>query len=254
MTPSSRPDSSKAKRKAPPATQAAGPPQRLSYGLPVDAVTGRDASSVTAEFKGAKIDHLFAFDTISPNPDQLDVKVHLAPETPPGRYEGTAFVGSREFPIVAEVAARPRGRANPSRLQLEVQPGGSAEAEVEIFNAGNVPLDLTGRSSFNLLAEAGLDEALFAAIDPDVPPEKQRIEVLLDRLAARNGGEVKVAASAKPPQIEPGEAATLRLALTFSGQLQPGHRYTGSWKPDGLRLRFTITVADPTPTETAKPA
>ena len=136
---------------------------------------------------------------------------------------------------------RPRLEADPRRLSVEVAPGGTASVELTILNTGNVPRDLSGASTFCIFDGQGTEHAFWAALATDPPEGKQRIDVLLDDLAESHGGLV-TARVEKGAAVEPGESRDVRLTLRFSDRLQPGKRYAGSWRVDGLRIPVRVTT------------
>ena len=226
-----------------------GPPDRLASLLPVAGAAGAAREAVkepAANLRGAEVRGLTVRTLARSGLDARRATLRLPRSTPPGTYEGSAEIEGQEVPIVAEVEERPRLEADPRRLSVEVAPGGTASVDVTILNTGNVPRDLSGASTFCVFDGQGAEHAFWAALATDPPEGKQRIDVLLDDLAESHGGLV-TARVEKGAAVKPGESRDVRLTLRFSDRLQPGKRYAGSWRVDGLRIPVRVT------TPTAKP-
>jgi hypothetical protein len=170
--------------------------------------------------------------------------LRLPRSTPPGTYEGAVEIGEAALPIVVEVEPSPRLEASPSLLAFESSPDAEVTSNVSILNVGNVPWDLPAASTFCIFDGAGIEHAFWVALANDPPAGKARIDVLMDDLAEFLGGLVEVRARAKEKAIAPGESRDVQLTLKFSDRLRPGRTYSGSWGPDGLRLRVQVTVPE----------
>jgi len=220
-----------------------GPPDRLASLLPVArAAAAREAvKEPAANLRGAEVRGLTVRTLARSGLDARRVTLRLPRSTPPGTYEGSAEIEGQEIPIVAEVEERPRLEADPRRLSVEVAPGGTASVAVTVLNTGNVPRDLSGASTFCIFDGQGTEQAIWAALATDPPEGKQRIDVLLDDLAESHGGLV-TARVEKGAAVKPGESRDVRLTLRFSDRLQPGKRYAGSWRVDGLRIPVRVTT------------
>jgi hypothetical protein len=174
-------------------------------------------------------------------PAQL--RVRLAPTTPPGRYEGAATVGDRTVPVIIEVEPAARLRATPTRFETTAEPGGTNTVEVALVNTGNVAVDIPARSSFCLFDGGGIDHAVWAALTADPPEGKGRMDVLLDDLAVSHGGLVDVRVRDGAGSLAPGERRLCRIDLGWADRLRPGRTYAGSWEVAGLRLPIRVRTA-----------
>lgn len=223
-----------------------GPPRRLLVALPADRAPRIDTTApIEATLEGATIQSISLSGPRRRDPGGPRIKLRLDPLTPPGRYEGTATVGGLELPIVAEVQPRVFVRHEPAVIELEVQPGATAELTVTLQNLGNVPTGAPEVSSFTLLDREGFSDAFYRAIGPPPPEGKQRVDVFFDDLAASNGGEVRATVVApKSDRIAPGDTATLTLRLAFAEKLRPGAQYAGAWNIDATHVPVRITVPD----------
>ncbi len=219
-----------------------GPPDRLASLLPRTAVPAEPAEAEPAvSLEGADVQGLRVRSPARAGEEAREAMLRLAGTTPPGRYAGSAEIGGREVPIVAEVEPRPRLRAQPRRLELEAEPGATATVEVTLLNVGNVSCEVSKASTFCLFDGHGVEHAVWAALSNEPPKGRQRIDVLLDDLAASHGGLVE-ARVGKAVRVDPGAAQEVQLKLDFSDRLRPGHRYSGAWETDGLRLPVRVSV------------
>lgn len=224
-----------------------GPPSRLTGLLPEAPAGGEpEVSLARVEVRHVSLRGL----GVGPG---ATVTIRVAESTAPGMYEGTLRIGEAAFPAVAEVEARPRLRGHPSRLSLAVGPAAESAAEVTVVNVGNTPCEVSGRSKFGLLDDLGPGHAFWTALTSEPPRGKQRVDVLLDDLAGTQGGLVEVSVE-DGGTIPPGGSRTVRLALRFSDRLRPGHSYSGTWEPEGLRLPVRVTVPKAAPKRPAKAA
>jgi hypothetical protein len=185
-----------------------------------------------------------------------ELRLSLAADTPPGRYEGAATLGDRTVPIVIDVEPAARLRASPSRFETSATPAGSETVEIEITNAGNQLVEIPARSSFCLFDGGGIDHAVWAALTTEPPEGKGRADVLLDDLATSHGGLVDVRVRDGAGSIVPGAQRTCTVELRFSDRLRPGHRYAGAWEVAGLRVPIRVETprAKPSVTKVAAPS
>lgn len=232
-----------------------GPPRSLWFGIPREAVSGVQRHEIEATLDGAVIDRVTLAGLRSRTPGRGPrIKVRVDPFTPPGRYEGTATIGTTKIPIVAEVGRAITVRADPPVIEVRPRPGETMHVEVTIENLGNVPTDVPAESSFTLLDRSGFGDAFYHSIAEPPPAGKQRIDVLFDDLAASNGGRVVATATddtAGP--ILPNGSRTIQLALAFSEQLRPGAQYAGGWNIDAIHIPVRVAVPPAEPTSAAKP-
>jgi hypothetical protein len=229
-----------------------GPPERLATLLRAPAVRALgDERPPSATLRGAEIRGL----KVRPiSRDRADVgwaTLRLPWSTPPGRYSGSAEIGGQTVSIVAEVEPRPRLEAEPRRITLEADPGGTATVDLELVNTGNVPCEVPGTTTFCLFDGRGLEQAAFAALASEPPEGRKRIDVLLDELSESHGGLVtaKVKGDAT---IATGESGRVQLTLRFSDRLRPGKRYAGSWRGEGLRVPIRVTASEAGPRRRAR--
>jgi hypothetical protein len=206
---------------------------------PGDPTGRRSAAAVALHIEGLVPERVHVRGRRDPDaPAQL--RVRLAPSTPPGRYEGEATVGGKTVPVVIEVEPAPRVRAAPARFAVTAEPAGSGTVEVELANTGNVPVEIPARSSFCLFDGGGIDHAVWAALTAEPPEGKGRMDLLLDDLATSHGGLVDVRVRAGAGALAPGERRTCQVELGWSDRLRPGRTYAGSWEVGGLRLPIRV--------------
>lgn len=233
---------------------AAGPPRWVTFGVPGETIESLAGAPIEATLKGATIAQIGLTGLITRVGESAgpQIRVVVDPLTPPGRYEGTATIGKRKLPLVADVAPTIRVRTDPSRLELQARPGETVEVAVRLHNLGNVPTDVPALSGFSLLDRSGFGEALDHALREPPPAGKQRVDVLFDDLAESHGGEVLAAASSKPAgPVAPGATAEVHLSLTFSDRLRPGAEYAGAWNIDATHVPVRVRVPDDAPVLTA---
>ena len=230
-----------------------GPPDRLASLLPPSAAAVEEEAAATpaASLRGAEVRGLSVRRPGRAGTGTRRATLRLPRSTPPGTYRGSAEIGGELVPIVAEVEGRSRIEAEPRRLELEAGPGESVAVDVTLLNTGNVPVDLSGVTEFCIFDGRAFEHAFWAALTTDPPEGKQRVDVLFDDLAESHGGLVAVKA-ANGGVIEPGESRNATLTLRFSDRLQPGKRYAGSWRADGLRLAVSVTTPATKPKRAAR--
>lgn len=231
-----------------------GPPDRLASLLPGSLVPAEPAEAEPAvNLTGADVHGFRVQSRARAGEDARTATLRLPGTTPPGTYAGSAHIGGREVAIVAHVERRPRLRAHPRRLELEVEAGATSTVELTLLNAGNVPCDVSNASTFCVFDGGGIGHAVWAALSSDPPEGQRRIDVLLDDLAASHGGLVEARVE-RGIRIAPGASDAVQLRLDFSDRLRPGHRYAGAWETDGLRLPVRVSVPARKRTRAAKAA
>ena len=249
MTPE-RVRGAKATEASGPAIVLRGPPRRLAAVLPPAGAASDKAAAATAAVSvvvdGVATEKVRVRTRREPDvPSEL--RVRLAPSTPPGRYAGVATVGDKTVPLVIEVQPVPRLRATPGRLETVAGPAASETVEIQVANHGNLPVDIPERSSFCLFDASGIDHAVWAALTKDPPEGKGRADVLLDDLAASHGGLVDVRVRDGAGSIAPGDQRTCRLELRWPDRVRPGRRYAGAWEVAGLRVPIRVDTPDAKP-------
>jgi hypothetical protein len=215
----------------------AGRPDRLEAVL-------RDVSieaEATATLTGVEARHFRLRPLSRGDSSGVRATLKLPATTAPGTYRGVVRIGERELAAAVEVEPHRRARSHPPRLSVEAGPSSSRSVELAVANEGNVAFTVPAKSSLCLFEGDGIHHAIWAALTSDPPKGKQRIDVLLDDLADSHGGLVDVRAK-RQVSIEPGEAQTVVLTLTFSDRLRAGHAYTGTWEPGGLRVPLHVSV------------
>lgn len=230
-----------------------GPPDRLSSLLPAAAaVADRDeAPEAAASLLGVEVRGLTVRPLARAGVDARRATLRLPRSTPPGTYRGSAAIAGQEVPIEVEVEPRPRLEADPRRISVEAAPGGTAAVEVTLVNTGNVPCDVSETTTFCLFDGRGLEHAVWAALASDPPEGSRRVDVLLDDLASSHGGLVTTRVE-NGAEIASGETRTVRLTLRFSDRLEPGKRYAGAWRADGLRVPIRVTTPAAKPKRAAR--
>ena len=234
-----------------PAVVLRGPPRRLASNHLPDGVgslaTGRlPMSAVSVLVDGAVPER--ARIRVGRQPGaRAQLRLRLASDTPPGRYEGAATVGDQTIPILIDVEPAARLHASPSRFETSAEPGGAETIQIELMNGGNLPVDIPARSSFCLFDGGGIDHAVWAALTMEPPEGKGRADLLLDDLAASHGGLVDVRVRDGAGSIAPGTQRACQVELRFSDRLRPGRRYAGAWEVAGLRVPIRVETPRPKP-------
>jgi len=235
-----------------PAVVLRGPPRRLAAVEPLPtAVVPRDAArgaaaGISILVAGAEPERVRIRSGRGPG-DGHELRVRLAPSTPPGTYEGVATVGESTVPVRIEVEPAARLRAVPSRVEVRAEPSGAAAVEIRLTNGGNVPVDIPARASFCLFDGSGIDHAVWAALTTEPPKGSGRMDVLLDDLAASHGGLVDVRVRGGAGPLAPGESRTCLVDLGWSDRLRAGRRYLGAWDVAGLRIPVRVETASKAP-------
>jgi hypothetical protein len=215
-----------------------GPPHRLSAFLPLrNRPAGSPPEVVDAQLEGVPIEDAH---TRSSRGAGATLRLRVSASTAPGRYVGTATVGERSVPIVAEVDPRVRLLAQPRPLVLHGQPGADAEAAVVVTNVGNVRCEVPGRSSVGLLPENAWGAAFWKAISTRATNGGDRVATLLDELA-RGAALVRVTVEGADTTLRPGDARELHVRLRLPESLVGG-TYIGTWEPPGLGLPVRVVV------------
>lgn len=238
---------------------ASGPPRWMTFNVPGETLQSLAGQPIEAKLKGAKVAQVSLSGLTDPGiGEELPrIRVVVDPLTPPGRYEGTATIGKRTVPLVAEVEPTVRVRTDPSRIELDARAGETVEVTVKLQNLGNVPTDVPAATSFALLDRSGFGDAFDHALREPPPEGKQRIDVLFDDLALSHGGEViAIAKKDADGPVEPGTIGTVTLSLTFSDRLKPGAEYAGSWNIDATHIpvRIKVPADGPAAAAAAEPA
>jgi hypothetical protein len=228
---------------------ARGEPRRLKCVLSIEsqAADATGIRALEASLEGVKVEGIKVFSASVRDPSRLRLSLRTPSTTPPGRYPGSVRIGERTIAIDAEIAPHLQVRADPARLVVVATPRSTRTAELTLLNTGNVPCEVPMSSTFCLFDGHGVDHAFLVALTTDPPPEKQRIDLLLDDLAESHGGLVRARATQGQGPIPPGEAREIRLRLRFSGRLRPGRQYAGAWDLPGLRVPVRVTAIEPAP-------
>ena len=175
--------------------------------------------------------------------DAAYLRLSLPQSTPPGTYEGVLHAEEGDVPVVAEVEEYPSLQLAPSQLQLSAEVGGEAEAHLTALNDGNVPLEIGRTHAFGLFDVVGAERGIRAAFTDDVDQGRQRLDRLVDELAASHGGLARVRVTAGDGVLDPGDVRELRCVFRFSDDLEPGHTYSGTWPLHTLRYYVRVSVA-----------
>jgi hypothetical protein len=225
-----------------------GPPDRLGSLLRAPtgprkrAQKGEAGAPARASLEGADVRGLRVRPMVREGGAVSRATLRLPRWTPPGTYTGSAEIDGETVPIVAEVEPRPRLEAEPHRITVEADPGGTAAVELELVNTGNVPCEVPGATTFCVFDGRGLEHAVWAALASDAPKGRERVDVFLDDLSESHGGLVTVNVESGAT-IAAGESRRVQLTLQFSDRLRPGKRYAGSWRSDGLRVPVRVTTS-----------
>jgi hypothetical protein len=228
----------RAAAKRAPALTFRGPPQRLTTLVPLPA--GADVGEPRALLEGVEVRGV----SLRPPRDGAAhgrVLLRLSKMTPPGRYAGSVELGGGPVPVVVEVEPQPRVEASPSRLRVDVEPGGEVTVGITLANVGNVPFDVPAVTRSCVFDQGGVDHAFWVALASEEAETRSRIDLLLDDLAGSHGGLVEM--RARPSEaIAPGGVQDVELTLRFSDRLQPGGVYSGAWDAEGLHVRLRVDV------------
>ncbi len=222
----------------------------MTFNVPGETIESLAAQPIEATLKGAKVAEVTVSGLTDPGFGKTAprIRVVVDPLTPPGRYEGTATIGKRKVPLVAEVEPTVRVRTDPTRIELEARPGETVDVTVRLQNLGNVATDVPVKATFALLDRSGFGDAFDHALREPPPEGKERVDVFFDDLAQSHGGEVIATAVRDPDEpVAPGATGTVHLSLRFSDRLKPGAEYSGSWNIDATHVPVRITVPEEIP-------
>lgn len=168
----------------------------------------------------------------------------LPPTTAPGSYEGTVQIGEERIPVTVEVQPQPELDVAPSAIALRAEPGGEATVDLVLANRGNVPVELRRAYAFDLLGRNALEEAVHAALRGSVERGADRFERFADELAARHGGQVRVALEEGAGRLDPGDARPVSALFRLPDELEPAATYTSTWPLENLNIWIEVTVEE----------
>ena len=175
---------------------------------------------------------------------RTQVRLMLAPGTPPGSYPGTMHTPQGDLPAVIRVQDRPHLIVTPTMLRIAASPGGSVTQHLTVANAGNVPCTIGRAYAFGLFETDGLDRAVGAGLLAGTGG-LDRVATIADSLADSHGGLVRVSVREGAGVLNPGETRQLVAVLRFSDRLRPGQQYFSSWRLADVCAPVLIDVAPP---------
>lgn len=181
------------------------------------------------------------------------VRVRFPRDTEPGTYRGSIQVGDESLPFEAEVVGRARLDIEPRALSLTGAPGGTLNVALQVANRGNEAWNIPEQHDFCFFDWAALEPALGAALGREPAEGRQRLDVLMEKLASSHGGFARAVVSDGAGAIAPGETRALEVAIRLPENLEPGRSYSASWRLHGRRVRiFLETTAAKTRTTRSK--
>jgi hypothetical protein len=212
-----------------------GPPELVEATVPVNPSRRRTVRVVLDEDEGEPEQEVRAL-TAPAGPLTL-VRLVLPATVAPGERRGRVLAGDDEYPVVVVVTASRALTVHPGTLDLLLG-GGSAEAELQLTNTGNVAIDLPATSGFGLIREGALDTAIGAALTSD-EQGLDRVARAADTLADLHAGVLRARLGDEPQALPPGETRLLRVRFELQGELPPDRSYGGSWRLGPATLQVT---------------
>jgi hypothetical protein len=231
-------------RKPPPPLRLQGPPRGLQTLLPPSAWDFSELPAVEVDV---------------PRPEDVSVQVatlpggagralrlELSATTPPGSYRGLVRLARDKWPLTIDVAPHPKLVVVSGPMHVTAEPGGEADAELQVANMGNVSCELPAVYAFGLFEVHGLDHSLAVGFTADVAG-LDRVGLIADELAASHGGLMRVRVHEGSGQLGPGDARALRVTLHLDPQVRPDCAYFGYWQvhESGCTLPVNVTVTAP---------
>lgn len=223
-----------------------GPPRRASARVPSDAAFGRTVPVVIR--MGNELRRLRA-DVRLPGvgTGAGEVRLHLPPETPPGRYTGHASVDGEDREVVVVVEPLLRLRVRPEQTILEAAPGSRPEFSIEVTNAGNVAWQVPKAAAFDMDASEGQDRALGRALRARLDPGERRVDRFFEELRESHGGEAQVEVVRGAGALEPGATRAVHCRILLPDMMRPGESYEGTWDLDAAMHTIIVAVAGTAP-------
>jgi hypothetical protein len=218
----------------------AGPPRRAAARVPADASFGR-AVAVLLRIGDELTRH--RADVRRSGEAASEVRLHLPPETPPGRYTGHALVDDEQRQVVVVVEPHSRLRVRPEETRITAAAGSRVEFSVELTNAGNVKFDVPKGAAFDLDASEGRDRALGRALRAELEQDERRVDRFFEELRDLHGGEARMEVVRGAGPLEPGETRTLDCRILLPDMMQTGTSYQGTWDLDTAMHTIIIEAA-----------
>jgi hypothetical protein len=221
-----------------------GPPRSTSVRVPLDPAVGRTLPVMI------RIDGKLAgyrADVRQTGEGSSEVRLHLPPETPPGRYGGHASVAGEQRAVVIVVEPHSRLRVRPAQTFVATSAGASADFMIELTNAGNVAFDVPKTSTFDLDSSEGQDRALGRALRAQLEPDERRVDRFFEELRELHGGEGRVEVVSGAGPLEPGTSRELRCRIDVPDMVQPGSYYEGAWELDSAVHSIIVEVTAAAP-------
>jgi hypothetical protein len=183
-----------------------------------------------------------AVQAVPAGPGATRVLVMLPAMTPPGSYTGWVELEQERRPIAIEVSPQTNLLVAPSQLELRAAAGAEVDATLTLVNAGNIDFELERVHAFNLMERNAVEETIHAALREQPAAGERRLDRLVDELASRHGGLVRVAIEQGAGTLAPGETRTVRARLRLPGELSTGVRYSSTWPLGNLNLSVNVDV------------
>lgn len=180
---------------------------------------------------------------------RVPVRFSVERTTRPGRYQAVFEVGGA--PVSADIEVLPDEALEimPAHLAISGPPGGVAEEEVILRNAGNTTLDLDLLGVLVLQEEEQICLSLQRAlgqVKSGVEGEAHRVflDALVQGLAERKTDFARVRLADGPLSLAPGQAEAVRLAVHLPRDMEAGRRYRALLKARSAKL-FVQIQAEP---------
>jgi hypothetical protein len=222
----------------------AGPPRNASALFPLDPSLGRIVQ-VTLKIGGSLAG--YRADVRRFGEDVSEARLHLPPETPPGRYGGHVSVGGEQREVVVVVEPLSRLRVRPEQTVVSAAAGTRADFSIEISNAGNVSFDVPKAGTLDLDSTEGQDRALGRALRAQLESGERRVDRFFEELRHMHGGEARVEVVSGSGTLEPGTARTLHCRIQLPDMMRPGQSYEGTWELESAMHTIVTEVTGAAP-------
>jgi hypothetical protein len=177
--------------------------------------------------------------------DWTTVRLLLPDQTPEGEYAARLDWSGGSIPAMVVVREHVRVHVVPPSLKVRAGAGRAVGAQVTLYNAGNVALDV--RKVFPIALEhiQALDRAIIAGLTSK-QTHLDRLGVLADSLASDQVGVVRAVVLEGGGTLAPGQTQQLVLELRMPETLEAGTTYSGLWLVGGVDVPLVVdAVARP---------
>lgn len=230
----------------PKATQAviefSGPPRRLiaAGDLPVIAQADFEPSGKLAKYLPARGNAL----RIRNNPRRggIAMKMKLAGNTPPGKYEGTIRSGKKSWVTQINVQTDLRASITPAELGFSAKPGTQSKIITTFHNLGNVDVTMPKTAPLGIFDDDGVEAAFASTYGKQFDDINKFLSNFSARLSKAHGGLMKLTVIRGAGTHPPGATALLEITADIPKETVRGHRYHGVWTTSFANLAVSVTI------------